>query len=71
MKARIRFGHCIGCDQPIRPPFLSFQVMQAAGDGTSIAEWEEIDVCAECAGKLTAKDLHGLVSANEEDENAL
>lgn len=33
---KVRFGHCIGCDQPIRPPFLSFIVQQATGDGTHI-----------------------------------
>jgi hypothetical protein len=62
--ARVRFGHCIGCDQPIRPSFLSFKVMWDHGD--SITEWEEVDVCGECAGKLTAEDLHRLVSADEE-----
>jgi hypothetical protein len=64
---RIYFGHCVGCDQPIRPPYLSFQVMQSVDDGSSITEWEEVDVCTDCAGKLTATDLHRLVSAEEEE----
>jgi hypothetical protein len=60
---RIHFGHCIGCDQPIRPPYLSFTVHHAHGDGNSITEWELVDVCDQCAVKLTAADLHRLVSA--------
>lgn len=64
--SRIYFGHCIGCDQPIRPPFLSFDVKQATGDGNSITEWEGVDVCEPCAAKLTAADLHRLVNAEEE-----
>ena len=68
--ARIRFGHCIGCDQPIRPPYLSFKVSQSVGDGNSIEEWEEVDVCGPCAAKLTADDLHRLVSAEDEPEVA-
>jgi hypothetical protein len=67
MSARIYFGHCIGCDQPIRPPYLSFTVHHAHGNGNSITEWEEVDVCADCAGQLTAADLHRLVSADEEE----
>lgn len=60
---RVRFGHCIGCDQPIRPPYLSFEVsVNKAPDGNSITTWEEIDVCDDCAGKLTVQDLHRLVS---------
>jgi hypothetical protein len=62
---RIHFGHCIGCDLPIRPPYLSFEVHWNTGDG--ILNWEEIDVCRDCAVKLTADDLHGLVNADEED----
>jgi hypothetical protein len=65
--SRIHFGHCIGCGQPIRPPYLSFKVMQAVGDGTSVEEWEEVDLCGECAPKLPASELHRLVSAEEED----
>jgi hypothetical protein len=61
---RIHFGHCIGCDQPIRPPFLSFKVMLNHGDG--ITEWEEVDVCSDCSGKLTADDLFRLVRADDE-----
>jgi hypothetical protein len=68
--ARIHFGHCIGCDQPIRPPFLSFKVMQATGDGNSIAEWEEIDVCGGCSAKLTADDLFRIVNEEEPAEAA-
>lgn len=65
MKARINFGHCIGCDQPIRPPYLSFKVMLSVDDGNSVREWEEADVCGDCAAKLTADDLHRLVSDGE------
>jgi hypothetical protein len=65
--SRIRFGHCIGCDQPIRPPYLSFKVIQAIGDGADLIEWEEIDVCADCAVKLPASELHRLASAEEEE----
>lgn len=60
---RVNFGHCIGCDQPIRPPYLSFIVSQSTGD--VIWNWEEVDVCDQCAGKLTANDLHRLVNADE------
>lgn len=67
---RVHFGHCIGCDKPIRPPHLSFIVSQATGDGGTIWNWEEVDVCGECAGKLTADDLHRLVSAEEEADRA-
>ena len=66
---RIRFGHCIGCDQPIRPPYLSFKVMWDHGD--SFTEWEEVDVCSKCQGTLTAEDLHRLVSMPEEEEEAV
>jgi hypothetical protein len=66
--SKIKFGHCIGCDQPVRPPYLSFKVMQSAGDGTSVTEWEEVDVCDDCAGKLTADDLHRLVFLEDEPE---
>lgn len=61
---KVHFGHCIGCDQPIRPPFLSVIVSQSHGD--TIWNWEEVDLCDGCATKLTAKDLHGLVSADAE-----
>lgn len=61
---KINFGHCIGCDQPIRPPYLSFIVSQSLDCGT-IWNWEEVDVCGPCAAKLTADDLHRLVSAEE------
>jgi hypothetical protein len=61
----VRYGHCLKCEQPIRPPFLSFKVMRATGDGANITEWEEIDVCNYCADHLTANDLHLLVSAEE------
>lgn len=67
MSKRIYFGHSIGCDQPIRPPYLSFDVHQSTGDGNSITEWEEVDVCDECAAKLTVAELHRLVSAEEEE----
>lgn len=60
--ARINFGHCIGCDQPIRPPYLSFKVMQATGAGNSITEWEDVDVCAGCSEVMTVEGLHSLVS---------
>lgn len=63
---KVHFGHCIGCDQPIRPPYLTIKVMQAVGDGNSVSEWEEVDVCDPCAAKLTINDLHGLVDADEE-----
>lgn len=63
---KIYFGHCIGCDQPIRPPYLSFVVsMNKAPDGNSITSWEDVDVCDGCAAKLTAADLHRLVSEEE------
>jgi hypothetical protein len=62
--ARIHFGHCIGCDQPIRPPYLTFKVMWDTGQG--ITEWEEVDVCSECAAKLTVEKLFELVTAEEE-----
>jgi hypothetical protein len=64
---KIHFGHCVGCDQPIRPPYLSFTVHHATGDGDSITEWEEVDVCDDCALWLTASDLHGLVSEPEDE----
>lgn len=67
MSKRINFGHCIGCDQPIRPPFLSFKVMQSTGDGNSVIEWEEVDVCDPCAAKLPASELHRLVTAEESE----
>lgn len=62
---KTHFGHCAGCDQPIRPPYLSFIVSQSVGDGDTIWNWEEVDVCNDCAAKLTAQDLHRLVSAEE------
>jgi hypothetical protein len=65
--ARIHFGHCIGCDQPIRPPYLSFKVMQNINDGNTVREWEEVDVCGPCATKLPVIELHRLVSAVEEE----
>lgn len=67
---RIYFGHCIGCDQPIRPPYLSFTVIQATGDGNSRKEWEEVDVCDPCSAKLTAADLRRLVDEDEEADDA-
>lgn len=64
---RTAFGDCIGCNEPIRPPYLSFAVMRLEQIGdrgeTTIHNWEEIDVCDGCAAKLTANDLHRLVSA--------
>lgn len=63
---KIHFGHCIGCDQPIRPPFRSFTVAVATGDGNSIDEWESADVCDDCAAVMTVDELHGLVTAPEE-----
>lgn len=65
MSARIHFGHCIGCDQPIRPPYLSFKAMRAHGNGDSITEWEEVDVCNPCAERLTVEALFKLVSEEE------
>jgi hypothetical protein len=67
---KISFGHCIGCDQPIRPPYLSFKVMHVHGNGGRITEWEEVDTCSDCAGKLTAEDLHRLVDMPEEEAEA-
>jgi hypothetical protein len=67
MSGRIYFGHCIGCDQPIRPPYITFAVKRAHGDGNSITEWEDADVCSECAGKITVEGLYDLVSAEEEE----
>jgi hypothetical protein len=64
--SRVHFGHCVGCDQPIRPPYLSFKATWAHGDGNSLTEWEDVDVCADCARKLTASDLYRLVSDDEE-----
>jgi hypothetical protein len=65
--SRITYGDCIGCEQPIRPPFLSFTVhMNNAPDGNSITSWEDVDVCGDCAAKLTAADLHRLVSEGDE-----
>lgn len=65
---KLNFGHCLGCDQPIRPPYLSFKVMRNVDDGNSVEEWEEVDVCDDCAAKLTAGDLHRLVSMDDEEE---
>lgn len=62
---RINFGHCIGCDQPIRPPYLIFKVMQAHGNGDSIHEWEEVDVCGPCGERLTVGALFKLVREEE------
>lgn len=63
---RIHFGHCIGCDQPIRPPYLSFAVsMSKAPDGVALDQWEDVDVCNDCSVKLTADDLHRLVSTED------
>lgn len=66
---RVHFGHCVGCDQPIRPPYLSFKVMQAHGNGEGITEWEEVDVCGPCAETTTVDQLYRLV-AEEETEAA-
>jgi hypothetical protein len=63
--ARIHFGHCIGCDQPIRPPFLSFAVEQSTGDGNRVTQWEAVDVCGVCALRLTAEELFHLVSTED------
>ena len=63
---RTAFGDCIGCDHPIRPPYLSFTVMrleQRPGDDPTIHSWDEVDVCSDCASKLTAKELHRLAAA--------
>lgn len=68
--ARRAFGDCIGCASPIAPPYLSFvvqRVEQQPGKDATVQQWEEIDVCGTCAGKLTAEDLHGLVSMPEEE----
>jgi len=68
---RTHYGDCIGCDQPIRPPFLSFVVsVNKAPDGNSITSWEDVDVCDACAERLTAADLHRLVSEPDEGEAA-
>jgi hypothetical protein len=59
-------GTCIGCDQPIRPPFRSFAVsLNKAPDGNSITSWEDADVCDPCAAKLTVDDLYRLTTADE------
>jgi len=64
--ARIRFGHCIGCDRPIRPPYRSFVVsLNKAPDGNGITSWEDADVCDECAAKLTVDEFYGLVTGAE------
>jgi hypothetical protein len=63
---KIRFGHCIACDQPIRPPFLSFDAHQNVADGTHVLSWDEADICWDCASKLTVNDMFRLVSAEEE-----
>ena len=66
--SRTAFGSCVGCDQPIRPPYLSFAVMrleQEPGTDPVIHNWDEVDVCNDCAAKLTANDLHRLVSAED------
>jgi hypothetical protein len=65
VSSRINFGHCIGCDQPIRPPYLSFTVRHVHGNGDSITEWDEIDVCDPCARKLPARDLYRRASGDE------
>lgn len=64
---RVHFGHCIACDQAIRPPYLSFVVsVNNAPDGNRVTSWEEVDVCSACE-RLTISELHRLVSAEEED----
>jgi hypothetical protein len=67
MSSRINFGHCVGCDQPIRPPYLSFIVSQTQAEGT-IWNWEEVDVCDDCAGKLTVADFFKTVTVEDEEE---
>lgn len=63
---KVHFGHCVGCGQPIRPPYLSFAVsVNHAPDGNIIETWEDADVCDGCAAKLTAIVLHRLVSTEE------
>jgi len=65
---RTAYGDCIGCKQPIRPPYLSFAVMrldQPPGEDPTIQNYDEVDVCGDCAKKLTAEDLHRLVSEEE------
>ena len=64
----VHFGHCVDCKQPIRPPFMSFAVRKTVGDGNTVWEWGEIDICDDCAGTLTVAGLHRLVC--DEDEAA-
>jgi hypothetical protein len=71
MSARVHFGHCVGCDQPIRPPYLSFDVhfnTYNKDDGNSSRGWEEADVCGDCAAKLTVADFFKTVTAEDEQE---
>jgi hypothetical protein len=68
---RIRFGHCIRCDEPIRPPYRQFevrQVTQTNGDEL-ISSWDDIDVCRECAGKMTVLEMHSLASGITDAQN--
>jgi hypothetical protein len=62
---RIHFGHCVGCDQPIRPPYLSFTLRHVTGDGTHLKEWEDVDVCDRCATKLTVIALNRVTTEEE------
>jgi hypothetical protein len=71
--SRTAYGDCIGCDQPIRPPYLSFAVMrleQERGADPIVHSWDEVDVCADCSAKLTADDLYRLVN-DAEDEGGM
>lgn len=51
---------CIGCERIA--PSLHFMVKTGEGLGQ---RWDPIDVCHECAGKLTAEDVHHLATASE------
>lgn len=50
--SRRTFGDCIGCAQPIPPPFLSFGVQRNYDDGNRITEWHDVDVRGPLADKL-------------------
>lgn len=70
MAKRIHFGHCVSCDQPIRPPHMSFAVKLSKDGGHTVEEWDEADLCDPCAAKLTATELFRLVTADEQDAAA-
>ena len=70
-RSKINYGDCVGCDQPIRPPYLSFVVnVNHAPDGNSTSSWEEADVCDACAAKLTVRDFFNTVTTDDDEEVA-